>query len=1160
MLKPPRPPDEAKRLATLQALTILDTPPEERFNRIIRTAVRLFNVPIALISLVDENRQWFKACYGLEVSETPRDISFCGHAILSDDVLVIPDPRLDERFSDNPLVTGEPYIRFYAGQPLLAADGSRIGTLCIIDRRPRQMTDEDLQSLRDLAGMVESELNFTDLAKLQRAEEKRNRFFTLSLDLLCVAGFDGYFKQLNPIWGKLLGFTLEELQAKPFIEFVHPEDQESTVAEAQRLTTGADTISFENRYQCKDGSYKWLSWNARSFPQQQIIYAIARDITEWKQTEEELQFRDTILSTQQEVAIDGILVVDDRRNWISFNQQFIDMWGIPRDIIRVGSSERALQWVFGKLANPEQFLERVKYLYAHHRESSYEEIELIDGRTFERYTAPMWSDNRYYGRVWYHRDITKRKQMEAELRESEERYRRIVEQASDVVYTADHQGYFVYVNPPSQRLTGYSEAALLGMHFTDLIADTWKRRVKSFYMRQFLKRTPKTTLELPIVTQSGEIRWVEQTVTLLMDADQVTGFHSIVRDITKRKLAEEALRESEARIRAIVNTAAEGIITIDAQGLIESINPAGARIFNYSPDEVIGQNVKILMPDPYHSEHDGYIANYLRTGKGKIIGIDREVVGRRKDGTTFPMDLAVSEVRLGDRRLFTGITRDITERKEIDRMKGEFISTVSHELRTPLTSISGSLGLIAGGVAGELPAQVKTMIDIAHRNSDRLVRLINDILDMEKIESGRMVFKVKPIELMPLVEQAIESNRAYGEQFRVEFMIADALPGVKVNADSDRLMQVFTNLLSNAAKFSPPDDAVVISVGHYEGKIRVTITDHGPGIPAEFQSRIFQQFAQADSSDSRQKGGTGLGLSICKAIVEKLGGQIGYETEIDVGTTFYFDLPQWHEVTEIAVSEKHQPRILICEDDHDIANLLSFLLKQGGFKTDIAYDAASAKRFLAQKQYAVMTLDIGLPDQDGVSLIRELREQDSTRGLPIVVVSAKAELARHEVTNGSAVAIIDWLNKPIDQTRLITAVKQATHRRADSPSRILHIEDDPDVSNVVSAVLKDTAEIVQAANLREAKQKLERESFDLIILDLALPDGNGLDLLPVLQSQSSPLPVVVFSVQDVEVEVTQKVAASLVKSRTSNRELLETIKSLIQQSNSTTDDDSQNTH
>lgn len=361
-------------------------------------------------------------------------------------------------------------------------------------------------------------------------------------------------------------------------------------------------------------------------------------------------------------------------------------------------------------------------------------------------------------------------------------------------------------------------------------------------------------------------------------------------DLAKR-MTEEAT-SSEARLSGIFNNVMDAIITINGDGIIESCNKATGVIFGYSADELIGHNVKILMPEPYQSEHDGYLHNYLSTGNKKIIGIGRQVVGRRKDGSTFPMELAVSEMWLKEKRIFTGVVRDITERAKIDRMKSEFISTVSHELRTPLTSIRGSLGLIAGGVAGELPAQAKALLDIAQKNGERLITLINDILDMEKIISGKMDFNLRPGPLIPLIEQSLESNQPYADQFDVTYSFE--LPGhvPYINIDADRFMQVLANLLSNAAKFSPAGGRVRVSVQRQDGKVRVYVADDGQGVPEEFKSKIFQKFSQADSSDTRAKGGTGLGLSISKAMVEKMGGSIGFMSEIGAGTTFYIEFPE----------------------------------------------------------------------------------------------------------------------------------------------------------------------------------------------------------------------------------------------------------------------------
>jgi PAS domain S-box-containing protein len=295
-MKAPPPENESARLAALQRYAILDTFPEQEFDDLSRLAAMICGTPIALVSLVDSHRQWFKSRIGIEETETSRDVAFCAHAILQPDVMVVPDAREDERFRANPLVTESPNVRFYAGAPLISQEGFALGTLCVLDRVPRQLSPEQKESLKALSRLVVTQMELrrsvSDLSRAIRerrmTEEELDQLFTVSLDMLCIAGFDGYFKRINPAWEKTLGIPIEELLAKPFTEFVHPDDRDRTAAESEKLDEGEQVISFENRYRCDDGSYRWLLWNATPSPDSKLIFAVARDVTQRKEAERRL--------------------------------------------------------------------------------------------------------------------------------------------------------------------------------------------------------------------------------------------------------------------------------------------------------------------------------------------------------------------------------------------------------------------------------------------------------------------------------------------------------------------------------------------------------------------------------------------------------------------------------------------------------------------------------------------------------------------------------------------------------------------------------------------------------------------------------------------------------------------------------------------------------
>jgi PAS domain S-box-containing protein len=342
--------------------------------------------------------------------------------------------------------------------------------------------------------------------------------------------------------------------------------------------------------------------------------------------------------------------------------------------------------------------------------------------------------------------------------------------------------------------------------------------------------------------------------------------------------------------RSIVEACPSGMVAVDRGGVIVMLNAAIERMFGYERSELIGRPVEMLTPPRPHGEHGCWRADFLHHGEAARSGDGRRLAGMRKDGTEIVVEIGFNPIE--SHQLILGTITDISERRRSERLKDEFVSTVSHELRTPLTSISGSLGLLTGSAGGELPETAMRLLTIAHKNSQRLVRLINDILEIEKIESDEVAFEVRRVDAKLLVEQAIEASRVHSESLGVTIRLEPGAAGA-VRADPDRLMQVVTNLLSNALKFSPAGEEVTVSMAQRENAVTFAIRDRGPGIPAEFRNRIFAKFAQGPGANARQKGGTGLGLSIVKAIVMRLGGSAGFSDAPGGGTIFSFDLPAW---------------------------------------------------------------------------------------------------------------------------------------------------------------------------------------------------------------------------------------------------------------------------
>ena len=765
---------DVDRLAALRRTGLLDTPPEEAFDRLTRLASRILEAPVALVSLVDRDRQFFKSAVGFpegwtDARETPLSHSLCQHVVATGVPLAVEDAR------DHPVLAGSPAIAAmgmvsYAGVPLSASDGHVLGAFCVLDATPRDWTDREVEVLRDLAASVVTEIELRRDASIRAAvqeELRRERDFVLQLvntmgQGLTVTDVDGCFRFVNPQFGRLLGRGAEELLGMGGDDVVVPGDREA-LREARAQWRAGETLSYELGLQRADGStVPALMTSAPRVEDGAVVGSITvvSNLTQRKRNEEELRRSERQFRLMIENATDLITLLDDAgtiryespavRRVLGHDPQEL-VGRCVFELVHPGDVSRVRE-AFARIVDTPGVPLSVELRFLH-GDGGYLHLEA---------TGASFLDDPAVGSVVVNsRDVSDRRRAEAALRKSEEQFRQFVEAASDIIYRADMEGRFTYANPVAARILGYSQDEILGRRHVELVRPDWQERVGEFYVRQAQERVPNTYYEFPAVTRDGREVWIGQNVQLVTEGDRLAGWQAVARDIT----------------------------------------------------------------------------------------------GRR----------------------------------EIDRMKDEFISMVSHELRTPLASMRGSLGLVAGGLTGTLDARGKRLVEIALQNTDRLARLVDDILDTERIAAGKLPISPRPVDAAELMERAAEPLREMAERAGVSLEV-DPLPAA-LHADPDRVIQTLTNLLANAIKFSPEGSAVRLDARGRGPRVLFRVADQGPGIPHDRREVIFEPFRQLDSSDSRRKGGTGLGLAICRSIVREHGGEIWVEDAPGGGSVFCFTLP-----------------------------------------------------------------------------------------------------------------------------------------------------------------------------------------------------------------------------------------------------------------------------
>ena len=467
----------------------------------------------------------------------------------------------------------------------------------------------------------------------------------------------------------------------------------------------------------------------------------------------------------------------------------------------------------------------------------------------------------------------------------------------------------------------------------------------------------------------------------------------------------------------------------------------------------------------------------------------------------------------------------LQQRKQLDNLKDEFISTVSHELRTPLTSIHGALGLLSSGKGGHVDEKAGNLLRIANSNTERLVRLINDILDLERMESGRAPLQIRRLELREVVAQAVDTMKSMAEKFAVmlEIVPEPAETPIAFDGDPDRIQQVLTNLLSNAVKFSPRGGTVRVSTASDGENLVLQVVDEGRGVPQDKLESIFDRFGQVEASDARQKGGTGLGLAICRSIVAQHGGTIWAErndtTGQGPGTTVILRLPRYSSLEQVAaLPAASEGSILVVDDDPIVRNVVREHLRRNGYTVIETSSGEEALDAVSKQPVDAVLLDLCMPGMSGWETLERLKKNGQTAEIPVVVLSVLSPATRTPdvpTTQG-------WVQKPFHETLLLTEISRALHQ-TNGPGRILLVEDDEDLATVVLSGFRTIGEagsdtpgtlsVDHVSSLAEAESYCQKSAPDLLILDLTLRDGSGFALVDWLRRQPKlrTLPLVVYS-------------------------------------------------
>jgi PAS domain S-box-containing protein len=756
------------------------------------------------------------------------------------------------------------------------------------------------------------------------------------------------------------------------------------------------------------------------------------------------------------------------------------------------------------------------------------------------------------------------------IREAEARHSQILEASLDPVISMDDRGNITEFNAAAEKSFGHARSDVLGKPLAEVVIPERFRRGHTDGLAKYLARGEGPLIgrriELTALRADGSELPVELVLVALKLGDGHRQFTGFIRDLTDRRKAEQSLM----LWAHVFEQAHFGIVISENDtGGIHSVNDAYAKMLGYTPDRIIGRpGVDFVAPEA-RADVPRVVQRIQERGHDTF-----EMTLVRKDGTTVPVLVASSTLptRPDEPPLRIATVVDMTERKELERacaesaellarnrraeeasrLKSEFLANMSHELRTPLNSIIGFAELLYDGEVGAVAAKQREFLGDILASGKHLLQLINDVLDLAKVEAGKLEFHPEPIDLRRVIAEVLSILRtpAASKQIQVEASVADGIGEILL--DASRLKQVLYNYVSNALKFTLEGGRVMVRVAaDGPSSLRIEVEDTGIGIAASDMGRLFNEFQQLDSSAAKTHGGTGLGLALTKRLVEAQGGGVGATSELGKGSLFFAVLPRRGEgrprvawSNEAPAATAGAPPILIVEDDPRDQARIAQTLSAAGYAIDVVSTGADAVAKCRAREYRAVTLDLLLPDMSGLDVLRAVRDTGKNPAIPVVVLTVVAE----RVTAGFAIS--DVLAKPVDAEALLKSLQRAGAGPAPS-SVVLVVDDDPGSLKLMAAVLEQLGFQPSChADGRRALDSIDAERPVAIVLDLLMPGFDGFQFLARLRGSpaGATIPVVVWTMKDLssaEIDLLRASASAVVAKGAGAVELTATLRACL---------------